>query len=68
MLKGNNDKHQNDVSYVVLVFLLLTWNIFHTLYYCFYCRIWTSKCQLGCFLIHFKITFVIQIYISTDLV
>ena len=29
---------------VVLVFLLLTVNIFHTFFRCFYCWIWTSKC------------------------
>ena len=29
---------------VVLVFLLLTLNIFHTFFYCLYRWIWTSKC------------------------
>ena len=29
------------------MFLLLTLNIFHTFFYCFYCWLWTSKCQLG---------------------
>ena len=28
-------KHQNDVNDVVPVFLLLTWNIFHTYFKCF---------------------------------
>ena len=32
------------VSDVVLVFLLLTLNIFHTFFYCFYCWLWLSKC------------------------
>ena len=30
-------KHQNDVINVVLVFLLLTLNMFHTFFLCFYC-------------------------------
>ena len=29
-------KYRNDVIYVVLVFLLLTVNIFHTFFHCFY--------------------------------
>ena len=33
-----------DVNDVVLVFLLLTSNIFHTFFKCFYCWLWTSKC------------------------
>ena len=32
MLKVNNWKHQNDVIDVVLVFLLLTSNTFHTFF------------------------------------
>ena len=32
MLKVDNKKHQSDVSVIVLVFLLLTMNIFHTLF------------------------------------
>ena len=32
---------------VVLVFLLLNLNRFQTLFQCFYCWLWTSKCQLG---------------------
>ena len=28
-------KYRNDVIYVVLVFLLLTFNIFHTFFHCF---------------------------------
>ena len=31
MFKVNKKKHQNDISDVFLVFLLLTLNIFHTL-------------------------------------
>ena len=30
MFKVNKQKHQNDINDVVLVFLLLTLNIFHT--------------------------------------
>ena len=33
--------------YIILVFLFLTLNIFHTFFYCFYCWLWTRKCQLG---------------------
>ena len=40
-------KQQNDVNEVVLVFLLLTLNIFHTFSKCFYCWFWTSKCYQG---------------------
>ena len=32
---------------VVLVSLLLTLNVFHTLFYCFYCWLWTYTCQVG---------------------
>ena len=28
------------------MFLLLALNIFHTFFYCFYCRLWTRKCKL----------------------
>ena len=31
----------------VLMFLLLTLNILHTFFQCFYCWLWASKCQLG---------------------
>ena len=34
---------------VVLVSLLLTLNRFHTLFWFFYCLLWTSKCRLGFF-------------------
>ena len=44
---NNKDTRQNDVDDVVLLSLLLTWNRFHTLIWCFYCWLWTSKCQLG---------------------
>ena len=35
MFSVNKKKHQNDVIDVVLVFLLLTLNIFHTFFWCF---------------------------------
>ena len=56
---GNNplDGHLNQychflcivdsVNDVVLVYLLLTLNKFHTLFWCFHCWLWTSKCLLG---------------------
>ena len=35
------------MKYIVLLFLLLTLNIFHFFFECFYCWLWTSKCSLG---------------------
>ena len=35
-----------DVMDVVLLSLLLTLNRLHTLFWCFHCWVWTSKCQL----------------------
>ena len=32
---------------VDLVSLMLTLNILNTLFYCFYCWLWTGKCRLG---------------------
>ena len=32
---------------VILVFLLLTMNIFYTFFWCFYCCLWASKYQLS---------------------
>ena len=32
---------------VVLVYLLLTSNRFHRLFWCFYCWLWTRKCRLA---------------------
>ena len=37
-------KHKNDVTGVLLVFLLLTLNIFHVFFWCFYCWLWRGKC------------------------
>ena len=39
--------HQNDVRDVLLVFFLLTLNIFHTFFWCFCCWLETNKCYLG---------------------
>ena len=36
--------HQNDVIDIVLVSLLLTLNIFHNFFYCFYCWLWGPDC------------------------
>ena len=38
---------KKDIIDVGLVLLLLTLNIFHTLLWCFYCLLWTSKCYLS---------------------
>ena len=40
----SNVNNFNKIIDIVLVFLLLTSNIFHTFFLCFYCWIWTSKC------------------------
>ena len=32
---------------VVIVSLLLSWNIFHNFFYCFYCWLWTGKCLMS---------------------
>ena len=37
MFEANNKKYQNNITYAVLVFLLLTLNIFHTFFQCFSC-------------------------------
>ena len=39
-------KRQHDV---ILVYLLLTFKIFHTLFWCFHCWLWTIKCWLSNF-------------------
>ena len=36
---------------VVLLSLLLTFNIFHTLFYCFYCELWACKWLLTYYLV-----------------
>ena len=38
--------HQNGAIGIVLVSLLLTLNIFHTLFYCFYCKLLAGKSGL----------------------
>ena len=38
-------------SAVVLLSLLLTFNIFHTLFYCFYCELWACKWLLTYYLV-----------------
>ena len=46
-VQSRQQKHRNNVNDVVLVFLLLTLNIFHTFFLSFYYWLWKSKCQLG---------------------
>ena len=41
-------RHQNDANGVVKMSLLLTLNIFHILFQCFYCELWTCNFRLGC--------------------
>ena len=41
-------RHHNIVNDFILVSLLLILNIIHTLLWCFYCSLWTSKCRHGC--------------------
>ena len=43
-------RYQNDAG-VALVSLLLTLNIFHTLFWCFSCQLWAGKCRLGAVLL-----------------
>ena len=43
-----NNINTNDVIDVVLVSLLLTLNIIHTSFQCFYCWLWAGKCLLNC--------------------
>ena len=38
-----------NINDVVLVSSVLTLNRFHTLFWCFHCWLWISKCQLGQF-------------------
>ena len=33
--------------YLLKVYNRNTLNIFHTLFYCFYCKLWAGKCRLG---------------------
>ena len=40
-------RHQETAIDVVLVPLLLQLNRFHKLFWCFYCWLWLSKCQMG---------------------
>ena len=40
-------KTSDDVDDAVLLFLLLTLNIFQTFFYCFHCWLWISKCLPG---------------------
>ena len=42
-----NKRHQNEVNNVILVSLLLTWNIFGSLFWCLHCWLWTSKYWTG---------------------
>ena len=48
-VQSKHKRHQNDANGVVLVSLMLTLNIFRTLFWCFYCQLWVGKCRLGLF-------------------
>ena len=45
---GNTRTKSEIIIDVVLVSLLLILNIFHALFWCFQCLVWTIKCRLGC--------------------
>ena len=45
------NKHQDYIKDVVLVSLLLTLKKFYTLFWCFYCWLWTMKCRLDSLLL-----------------
>ena len=47
LLKVDNSDTKTMVG-TNLLSLLLTLNIFQTTFWCFHCRLWTSKCRLGC--------------------
>ena len=55
MLKVNN-KDTTATPNVVLVFLLLTLNIFHLRFWYFHCWLWTIKCRLGIYLFGSAVT------------
>ena len=68
MFKVKNKIPQNNFIDVVLVFLLLTLNIFHTFFYCIYCWFWTSKCLMGSYNTDIEIAFLVKghIFIHTQ--
>ena len=49
---------------VVLVFFLLTLNIFHTCFHCFYCWLWITKSSLGHYLLS---SFIFHNMVEADL-
>ena len=54
-VQSEQQGHQNDINDVVLVSLLLTFDRFHTLFWCFGCWIWTSNCRLGSWIEKYQI-------------
>ena len=59
-------RYQKDVRKVILLSLLLTLNRFHTLLWCFYRSLGTSKYSLSCAYIHLNqnLFFIYRIYKS----
>ena len=47
LFKVNNDKHQDDISDVVLMCLLLTLNRVCTFFWYFHYWLWTTECRMG---------------------
>ena len=45
-VQSSQQRQKKEVIDVVQVSLLLTWNIFHTLFWSLHCWLWTSKCWL----------------------
>ena len=57
---SNLFKINNEVTDVALVSLLITLNRFYTLFWCFYCWLWTSKCRLGLVSKHWSCVFLLE--------
>ena len=55
LFKFNNKRHLNDVIDAILVDLLFILNRFHTLFWCFHCWFWTSKCRLQSWTKHLRL-------------
>ena len=47
MFKVNKYRHQSNANDIVLLYLLLTLDIFDTFLYCFYYYFWTLYCRLS---------------------
>ena len=46
-VQSQQQDHQNEANYIVLVPFILSVDIFHALFWCLQCWLWISKCRLG---------------------